>query len=179
VQDQPVMRVQLEFGGHVVLDGAFDLHDVAARRDAGAVADAEDVGVDGLRGVAEPHVEDHVRGLAPDARQRLERRAGGRHLAAVLLDQDAGELQDVLRLVAEEADRLDVLDQPSSPSASIFSGVSATAKSARVALFTPASVACADSATATRSVKALTCSSSPFGSGLAAWKRAKISCIVW
>ena len=53
----------------------------------------------------------------------------------------------------------------SSPSASIFSGVSAAANSARVALLTPASVACADSTTATSSVKALTCSSSPFGSG--------------
>ena len=41
---------------------------------------------------------------------------------------------------------------PSSPSASIASGVSATAKSPRVALFTPASVAWAESATATSSV---------------------------
>ena len=40
----------------------------------------------------------------------------------------------------------------SSPSAAIFSGVSATAKSAGVALLTPASVACADSTTATRRV---------------------------
>src|SRR5260221_8901114 len=63
----------------------------------------------------------------------------------------------------------------SSPSASIFSGVSATANSARVARLTPASVACADSTTATRSVKGLRCSSSPFGSGLAFWKRLKTS----
>ena len=41
---------------------------------------------------------------------------------------------------------------PASPSASILSGVSATRKSFSVALFTPASVACADSATATSSV---------------------------
>src|SRR5580692_7285491 len=63
----------------------------------------------------------------------------------------------------------------SSPSASIFCGVSATANSARVALLTPASVACADSTTATRSVKGLRCSNSPFGSGLAFWKRPKAS----
>src|SRR3954468_16218021 len=63
----------------------------------------------------------------------------------------------------------------SSPSASIFAGVSATANSARVALLTPASVACADRTTATRSVKGLRCSSSPLGSGLSLRKRLKAS----
>ena len=42
-----------------------------------------------------------------------------------------------------------------SPSATIFSGVSALANSAGVALLTPASVACADSTTATSSVNGL------------------------
>ncbi len=56
----------------------------------------------------------------------------------------------------------------SSPSAAIFSGVSASSNSAGVALFTPASVACAESTTATRSVNGLTCCNSPFGSGIAA-----------
>src|SRR3979409_518133 len=64
----------------------------------------------------------------------------------------------------------------SSPSASIFCGVSATANSARVALLTPASVACADSTTATRSGEGVGCSSSPFGSGLALRKRLNASC---
>ena len=45
--------------------------------------------------------------------------------------------------------------RPASPSASIFSGVSATAKSFVVALFTETSVAWAESATATTSVKGL------------------------
>ena len=63
----------------------------------------------------------------------------------------------------------------SSPSASIFSGVSASAKSFGVALLTPASVACAESTTATRKVKALSETSSPFGSGSRASKRANIS----
>ena len=43
---------------------------------------------------------------------------------------------------------------PPSPSAAIFSGVSAMAKSFFVALLTPASVACAESTTATSMVKA-------------------------
>ena len=63
----------------------------------------------------------------------------------------------------------------SSPSAAIFSGVSASLNSAGVALLTPASVACADSTTATSSVNALMCCSSPFGSGIAAWKRRNAS----
>ena len=41
---------------------------------------------------------------------------------------------------------------PSSPSATIFAGVSATLNNSFVALFTDTSVACAESATATTSV---------------------------
>src|SRR3954453_7317606 len=65
----------------------------------------------------------------------------------------------------------------SSPSAIIFCGVSAILNSARVARLTPASVACADSTTATSRVYGLRCSSSPFGSGLALRKRLKASWI--
>ena len=53
-----------------------------------------------------------------------------------------------------------------SPSATIFAGVSASANSAGVALLTPASVACADSTTATSSVNGLTCSSSRLRLGI-------------
>src|SRR4029078_4362674 len=58
-----------------------------------------------------------------------------------------------------------------SPSFAISSGVSAAANSAGVALFTPASVACADRTTATSSVKGLMCCSSPLGTGCTSWKR--------
>src|SRR3954464_5392915 len=63
----------------------------------------------------------------------------------------------------------------SSPSAAIVSGVSAAANSAGVALLTPASVACADSTTATSSVNGLTYCSSVFGAGLACRKRRNAS----
>src|SRR5262245_41755854 len=63
----------------------------------------------------------------------------------------------------------------SSPSATILLGVSATLNRPLVALLTPVSVACAESTTATSRVNGLTYSNSPFGSGLAAAKRAKIS----
>src|SRR5262245_2732531 len=65
----------------------------------------------------------------------------------------------------------------SSPSATIFSGVSAAANSAGVALLTPASVACAERTTATRSVNGLTCCSSPRGCGCASWNRRNASTI--
>ena len=66
----------------------------------------------------------------------------------------------------------------SSPRSSIACGVSANANRAGVALLTPASVACAESTTATSRVKAFDATSSPFGSGSAAWKRSKIAVAV-
>src|ERR1700726_1666437 len=64
-----------------------------------------------------------------------------------------------------------------SPSATILSGVSATAKSFGVALFTPAAVAWAESPTAISSVNGSWWASSPFGTGLAAWNRRNASAI--
>src|ERR1700722_2696015 len=64
------------------------------------------------------------------------------------------------------------------PRAAIFSGVSAIANRVGVALFTPASVACADSTTATSRVKGLMYWSSPFGAGWAAANRSKIASVL-
>src|ERR1700687_3281177 len=66
----------------------------------------------------------------------------------------------------------------STPRAAIFSGVSAMANSPGVALFTPASVYCADRTTATSNVKGLMYWSSPFGVGLAAARRSKIASVL-
>ena len=60
-----------------------------------------------------------------------------------------------------------------SPSASICCGELATANKRRVALFTPTSVAWADSSTAANSSKTLVYSSSEVGCGLAAFSTAK------
>src|SRR3712207_8956724 len=62
---------------------------------------------------SEGDVEDHIGGLAADAGQGLQRLAVARHLAAVLRDETARELDDVLRLGAEEANGLDELDRKS------------------------------------------------------------------
>src|SRR5512135_197040 len=66
-------------------------------------------------------------------------------------------------------------ERPASPSAWMASGVSATGNSLRVARFTPLSVACADSTTATSSSNGVLYSSSVVGWGLAARRRLKIS----
>ena len=111
MQDKPVVGMLLELGGDIVLDRAFDLVDILAGADAAAVSDAEDMGIDRLRGLMEPHVQHHIRGLAPDPGQRLQRGARRRHLAAIAVHQDLAQLDDVLRLVAEQPDGLDVVDQ--------------------------------------------------------------------
>ena len=82
-----MVRVQAVFLGHALQQFQLDLERVLARRQAGAVADAEDVGVDGDGRLAEGHVHHHVGGLAADAGQRLQLLVGVRHLAAVALDQ--------------------------------------------------------------------------------------------
>ena len=90
---------------------ALDLVRRLALREPQPVGDAEDVGVDGDGRLDAQLVQHHAGGLAPDAGQRLQRLALQRNLAAVLLDQDAREGDDVLGLGPEEADRGDEGDQ--------------------------------------------------------------------
>ena len=71
---------------------------VLAGRNAGAVAQPEHVGVDGHRGLVEGDVEHDVGRLAAHPRQRLERRAVGRHGPGMPLDQQGGQGGHVLGL---------------------------------------------------------------------------------
>jgi hypothetical protein len=75
----------------------------------GAIADSKHVRVHGDGELAERDVQHDVRGLAAHAGKRLQRLARARHFAAVLVEQDLRERDDVLRLAAIEADRADVL----------------------------------------------------------------------
>ena len=74
-----------------LLELRLDLVRRLARREAGAVADAKDVRVDGECLLAERRVQHDVGGLAADARQRLQLFAGPRDLAAVVVDQRLAE----------------------------------------------------------------------------------------
>ncbi len=109
VQDQPVVRVQFVVRRDHRFQFLLDLERIFSRRQPGAVADAEDVGVDRDGRLAERDVEHHIGGLAPDARQRLQRLARARHLPAMLGHQPARQLDHVLGLGAEQPDGLDQL----------------------------------------------------------------------
>jgi hypothetical protein len=96
---------------HDFLELGFDLVDILAGREAGPVADPEDVGVDRERLLAPGGVEHDVGGLAADAGQRFELAARARDLAAMLFDQRVAERDDVLRLGVEQADGPDRIAQ--------------------------------------------------------------------
>src|SRR5687767_4529418 len=87
VQDQPVVGVLEEFRRRELQEFLFYFQSIFARREAGAVGDAEDVRVDRHGGLTERGVQHHACRLAAHPRQALERLALGGHLAAVLLEQ--------------------------------------------------------------------------------------------
>src|SRR5476649_2109692 len=91
VQDQPVVRVQAEFLGHPLQQLQLHFERVLAGREAGAVADPEDMRVDGDGRLAERHVHHHVGGLAADAGEVLQLGVCMRYLAAMPLEQELAE----------------------------------------------------------------------------------------
>ena len=105
------MGVALKLGWNIVLDCTLDRIDILARRDPRAIANTEDMSVDCLRRMAPPHVQDDIGGLSSDARQGLQGGSGGRNFAAILVDKDAREPHDVLRLVAKKPDGPDVFGE--------------------------------------------------------------------
>ena len=105
------MRMQLKITWNVILDGALDGIHMLAGTDAGAIADSEDMGIDRLRRITPPHIQDNVSRLAPHARQRLQCCAGIGHLTIVVFHQNTAQFYDILGFLAEQADGLDVLNQ--------------------------------------------------------------------
>ena len=153
-----------------------DFAHVVAGREPGAVRDAEDVRVDRDRRLSERGVEDHVRGLAPDAGQRFERLARLGHLAAVLLQQRCGTVsitffafvlyRPIVLMYSRQAGDAELEDRLRRV------GVLEQLAVARLTLL---SVACADSTTATSSSNGVRYSSSVVGCGFSACRRAKIA----
>ena len=70
------MGMMLKFSWNIVFDRAFDRIHVFSNGDAGAVSDPENMRINRLRGHAEPHVQNDIRGLAPNTGQRLKRGTG-------------------------------------------------------------------------------------------------------
>jgi hypothetical protein len=111
VKDQPVVRVAAEGLRNDLLELRLDLVDILARREAGAVANAEDMGVDREGFLTPGGVEDDVGGLAADAGKRFEFFARARDFATEAVDQRLAQRDHILRLGVEQADRLDRVAQ--------------------------------------------------------------------
>ena len=65
----------------------FHIQHSFAWRQSGAVADAEEMGIDGNGGHPEGDIEDDVGGFAPNTRQAFQHLPVGRHVTAMLVDQ--------------------------------------------------------------------------------------------
>ena len=169
------MCVMSEFPGREPDQCVFHFSRSFAWSDPRAVGDAENVCVDGYCRLAEDCVQYHVRSFATHARKFFERLAGARDYAAVFVGDRRRCRDHVLRFGFPEADRADVLREPSTPSSAIACGVRATGNSLRVAAFTLLSVACAERITATSNSNGVLYSSSVVGCGFAARNRSKIS----
>ena len=112
MQNKPVMGMALVFVRHDLIQLGLHFERRLSDREAGAIADAEDVRVDRNRGLAEGDIENDIRSLAAYSGQCLERFTTAWDLTAMLLDQLFRQSDDVLRLGAEEADRFDEFPHP-------------------------------------------------------------------
>ena len=153
VQDQPVMGIAQPFGRDPLEQPILHLPRGLSRRQAGAVTQPEDVGVDRHGALTEGNVQHHVRGLAPDPRQSFQRRRGppapGRRAVLQLARQSCTTLR---ALVCHSPIERMWDATPSTPRSIIALGVGATLNRVSVALLTDRSVAWADSTTATSKV---------------------------
>ena len=102
------MSIGLEFVWREFEQAALDFFGVIARRQIRPIGDAKHVRVDRDRRLAEHRVQHHVRRLASDTGQRLQRCTIARNFATVLLHQRLRQPDHVARLGAIEAGRMDV-----------------------------------------------------------------------
>jgi len=104
-----MMGMMLEFRRYVVFNGTLDHIHVLSRTYAGSVANAENMGVDRLRGLFKPHVQHNVRGFPAHSGEGLKGSARRGDHSVILIDQKLGEFDDVLGLLAIKPDGLDML----------------------------------------------------------------------
>ena len=88
MQNQPVVGVAAKFFWYTFFKFFFNLFDCFARRKTGAVADAEDMGVDGEGFLAPCDVHDDVGGLAAHAWEFDQLVAGAGNFSAIVVDQN-------------------------------------------------------------------------------------------
>src|SRR5262245_31737225 len=107
VEDQCVRRVGPLALRKDLLQGELDLDRVGFVREPESSRKTGDVRIDGDRRDAEPSPEHDVCGLAADPRERRQLVHGARALAPVPIEEGPTEAAKRLRLVAEEAGRVD------------------------------------------------------------------------
>ena len=90
----------------------FDLVYALARSEAGPVADAEDMGVNGKCFLAERCVQDNIGSLPANAGERLKLIARPRDFASMLIYEGLAQGDDILRLGIKQPDGLDGVPQP-------------------------------------------------------------------
>ena len=95
------MRVAPEWLRDDLFELRFYIVDRLAWCEPSAVANPEDMGVDGECLLAERCVEHHVGRLATDAWQSLQLLSSSRDLTAMIVDECLAERDDVLRLGVE------------------------------------------------------------------------------
>ena len=102
------MRILEELRGHALQERMFHRQHRLARRQSGAIGDAEDMRIHRHRRLAEGGIHHHVRGLAADAGQGFERCAVARHFAVVLFEQLPAHGDHVRGFGIEQSDGGDV-----------------------------------------------------------------------
>ncbi len=112
MQDQPMMG-GAEHGFRDAGDEAiFDRANGGTRGQAGAVAEAENVGIHRHGGLAENFIEHHVGGFSTNAGQGFEGFAVCGNDAVMALHQELGEGGDVFGLGLPQADGANVMADP-------------------------------------------------------------------
>ena len=115
VQDQPVMCVQAEGLWHTLFQLFLDLFRRLAFGQPGAIANPQDMRVDGKGLLLEPAVEHDIGGLAAHSRQPDQILARVGNFTTVLVDQQLAQCDHILRLGVEKTNGFDVFDQPVEP----------------------------------------------------------------
>ena len=129
-----MVRVALEFVRHDLQQAQFYLERIFSRRQTRPVADAKQMRVDSDGGFTESIVQNNVRCLAADAGQRFQRLARVRDNTVVLAINICDSAMTFFALLRYSPMLLINSRTRSSPSATIFSGVSASGNRLRVAL---------------------------------------------
>src|SRR5262249_40874083 len=111
MQNEPMMRMPLELLRYDLHQLELDFERRLSRCQAGAVAEPENMRVDGNGRLAKGAVDPDMGGLGADAGELFERCALARDFAAIFVDQDLRQRHHVPGLRSVETDGADMRDE--------------------------------------------------------------------